>query len=415
MPGAASLNAKLMNSDLSLVATTYAGLEDLLVEELQVLGAIDISKGRRMVSFRGDKKLLYNVNYLSRFTLRLLWQVDAFSIKDQNDYYSRIRAIDWEQYLSPQSTLAIQAVTSGEILPHSRFAAQRAKDAIVDHFREKTGQRPSVDLERPDIRINVHLRNDQCHISLDSSGEPLHKRGWRAEMGIAPLSEILAAALVKLSGWKGEGEFLDPMCGSGTIAIEAAMQALQIPAGKYRRFYGFLKWNDFDRDLWQSIKEEADQRILPERDLLIRASDASWRAIEAARKNLEKAHLTQLIQLEKKPFQAVYPRKPQGVIITNPPYDERIKSKNNTELYQAFGDVLKQRYQDHSAWVFSGDLNALKRLGLKPSERHILFNGPIECRYVRYDLFLGSQEKVGETGHPGAQREKRSREEGKEH
>ena len=392
-----------MNSDLSLVATTYAGLEDLLVEELQALGAHQISKGRRMVSFRGDKSLLYKVNYNSRFTLRLLWQIDAFSIKDQNDYYSRIRAIDWGQFLSPQSTLAIQAVTSGEILPHSRFAAQRAKDAIVDHFREKTGQRPSVDLERPDIRINVHLRNNDCHISLDSSGEPLHKRGWRAEMGIAPLSEILAAALVKLSGWTGEGEFLDPMCGSGTIAIEAAMQALQIPAGKYRRFYGFQKWNDFDRDLWLSIKEEADRQILPERDLLIRASDASYKAIETAQSNIEKARLQHLIHLEKKPFQAVYPRKPSGVIITNPPYDERIKSKNNTDLYQAFGDALKQRFQDHSAWVFSGDLNALKRLGLKPSEKYILFNGPIECRYVHYNLFAGSQEKekVRASGRPG--------------
>ncbi|MBE0556716.1 MAG: methyltransferase, partial [Proteobacteria bacterium] len=251
---------------------------------------------------------------------------------------------------------------------------------------------PSVDLERPDLLINVHIRHEECHLSLDSSGESLHKRGWRKEQGEAPLSEVLAAALVSISGWTGEGEFLDPMCGSGTIPIEAAMQALQIPAVKYRRFYAFYKWRDFDRTLWNTVKDEANALIRAESDILIRGCDASWKAIKAAETNVRNAGLEETVRLDKKPFQAVFPRKPSGVIVTNPPYDERIRSHHNAQLYHDFGDVLKQRYHGYTAWVFSGDLNAIKNVGLRPMGKHVLFNGPIECRYVRFELFDGKIE-----------------------
>lgn len=380
-----------MPESFKFVATTYAGLEQMLKEELELLGGENISSGRRMVSFMGDKRLLYKVNYCSRFALRFLREIAEFSFKDKEEFYIKLKALDWTQFLSEKDTIAIQAVTSGDVLPHSKYAAQLSKDAIADFFREKTGIRPSVDLDRPDLRINVHIRNNDCHISLDSSGEPLHKRGWRKEMGEAPLSEVMSAALVKLSGWDGEGEFLDPMCGSGTIVIEAALAALRIPSGKYRKFFSFLKWRDFDGELWADVKAEANAGILERNELQIRACDASWKAVEAVKANVEGARLTDLIKIEKKPFQAVFPRKPSGVIITNPPYDERIKSRNNPELYKQFGDILKQRFQDYTPWVFSGDLNSLKSVGLKATEWHILFNGPIECRLAKFELFTDSE------------------------
>lgn len=378
--------------DLKLVATTYAGIEHLLAEELLALGAKDVSTGRRMVSFKGDKALLYRANYSCRFALRMLMEIKEFSFGTQDEYYQAVRDMPWESYLGPANSLAVQAVTSGELLPHSRYAAQLTKDAIVDRFTERMDARPTVDLERPDLWINVHIRNQDCHISLDSSGESLHKRGWRKEQGEAPLSEVMAAALVRISGWSGEGEFLDPMCGSGTIPIEAAMQALRIPAGKFRRFYGFYKWRDFDRELWQQVKADADAKTVKESDILIRGCDASWKAVKAAETNVQNAGLEERVRIEKKPFQAVFPRKPSGVIVTNPPYDERIRSRHNQQLYHDFGDVLKQRYRGYTAWVFSGDLLAIKNVGLKPMGKYVLFNGPIECRYVRFDLFEGKLE-----------------------
>ena len=376
----------------NMVATTYAGLEALLAAELKSLGADAVEIGRRMVSFRGDKALMYKANYCSRFALRILMEVHAFSIRDQEGFYSAVRAIPWENFLSTRNTLAVQAVTSGDILTHSKYAAQLTKDAVTDRFMERQQERPSVDLERPDLLINVHVRQGECHVSLDSSGESLHKRGWRKEQGEAPLSEVMAAALVALSGWTGEGEFLDPMCGSGTLPIEAAMIALNIPAGRFRRFFGFYKWKDFDRELWNGIKAEAHTQQRDGAALLIRGCDASWKAVAAAEANVRQAGLEEWVRIEKKPFQAVFPRRPSGVIVTNPPYDERIRSHDNLTLYHHFGDVLKQRFRGYTAWVFSGDLKAIKNVGLRPMGKHVLFNGPIECRYVRFELFGGALE-----------------------
>jgi len=379
---------------MNLVATTYSGLEGLLEEELASLGATGLVQGKRMVAFQGDLRLVYRVNYASRLALRVLMGLHDYTFRSRQEYYDGMRNMAWEDHFGPDQTIAVQAVTFGELMPHSKYAAQVAKDAIVDRFRERSGSRPNVDLERPDIRVHVHVGGDQCHVSLDSSGEPLYKRGWRRESGEAPLSEVMAAALVKLSGWDGEGELLDPMCGSATIPIEAALALLNIPAGFYRRFFGFYTWPSFDQSLWKQVKAEADAGML-QRTLQIRASDAAWRAADAARANVASARLEHVISVDKKPFQAIYPRKARGVLITNPPYGGRIRPRDNMALYREFGDYLKQRFTDHTAWIFSGDLQALKNIGLKPARKYVLFNGPIECRLAGFRLFEGKLEEQG--------------------
>lgn len=379
----------MTQTSMRIVATTYAGLEQSLTEELSMLGIAEPKPGRRMVAFEGDLAALYKVNYRSRLALRFLLQLKSFELNDQNDYYEGIKSIRWEDYILNSYSIAVDAVTSGQIMTHSQFAAQRAKDAIVDRLKENLGWRPSVDLNRPDIRIHVHVNHGLCHISLDSSSEPLHKRGYRKAQGEAPLSEVLAAGLIHLSGWNGEGEFLDPMCGSGTIAIEAAMLALNYPAAFFRKFFGFQRWPGFDQALWDDVKAAA---LLERRQAepFIRASDASYKAIANASLNISSAGFMDLIKLEKKPFQAIFPRKLNGTIITNPPYNERIQSSFNADLYKEFGDILKKRFKGYTAWVFSGDIQALSQLGLRSAARIPLFNGPIECRLMRFDLFEGS-------------------------
>lgn len=372
-----------------IIITTYAGLEKGLAEELQDLGTQDVLVGRRMVSIYGDMETLYRINYRSRLGLRVLRQLAVFNLTDQNSYYEALSSIPWESWIARDQSIAIDAVVSGKILTHSQFAAQRAKDAIVDRLRNLQGWRPGVDLTRPDVRIHVHVNQESCHVSLDSSSEPLHKRGYRKAQGDAPLSEVMAAGLIHLSNWSGDGEFLDPMCGSGTIAIEAAMKALNYPAAYFRRFFGFQRWPDFEQKTWDRIKEEGlESRIIA--DPFIRASDASYKAVANASLNIAQAGFSDLIKLEKKPFQAVFPRRLNGTIITNPPYNERIKSQYNIELYKSFGDILKTRFKGYTAWIFSGDMEALSRIGLRTSARIPLFNGPIECRLARFDLFQGT-------------------------
>lgn len=392
-----------MDTPFRIVATTYAGLEKALVQELAQLGIPGAQAGRRMVAFDGDKRSLYLCNYRSRLALRFLKQLGTFTLNDQNDYYEAIKSLPWEDFILREQRIAIDAVVSGTLMTHSQFAAQRAKDSIVDRLKENFGWRPSVDLIRPDIRIHIHVNKNLCHVSLDSSGESLHKRGYRKVQGEAPLSEVMAAGIIHLSGWNGEGEFLDPMCGSGTIPIEAAMTALNIPAAFFRKSFSFLRWPDYDKKLWDAVKAEASAER-KQAEPFIRASDASYKAIANAAANIASAGCKDIIMLEKKPFQAVFPRRLSGTIITNPPYDERIKIAQNTELYRSFGDILKKRFKGYTTWVFSGDLKALTQFGLRPSARIPLFNGPIECRLMRFDLFEGSlrDHKYGTSESPEA-------------
>jgi putative N6-adenine-specific DNA methylase len=334
---------------------------------------------------------MYRANYLCPCALRIIFPVHVFEINTQEDLYREIKEFPWEEHLDADSTLAIDAVISYTVFTNSQFVAQKTKDAIVDRFREKTGKRPSVDLDNPMLRINVHLFKNTCTISLDSSGASLHKRGYRKQTGIAPLNEVLAAGLIKLSGWDMKKPLLDPMCGSGTILIEAAMLAAKIPSGYFRNDYGFMKWKDFDSLLWEQVKSEAQGSIKHPEDLRIVGYDKSVMILKKAVENIGFAGLDQQIYLKRVAFEDSVPPSAEGVIIMNPPYDERIQLEDSVEFYKMIGNVLKRKYSGYKAWVISSDLEAIKFVGLRPSRKFKVFNGGLECRFMGFDLYEGKK------------------------
>ncbi|WP_367328675.1 class I SAM-dependent RNA methyltransferase [Lentimicrobium sp.] len=384
------MSAAFISPQISLLAKCPAGLEEVLATELNDLGASKTEILFRAVAFEGDKRLLYAANYHCRTALRILLPVSRFSILTEQDLYTRIKAIRWEDYFSVSDTFAIDSTIVSSVFTHSHFVSQRVKDAIADRFREKTGQRPSVDIENPDFRINLHMNSNEVTVSFDSSGSSLHKRGYHVSNAEAPLSEVLAAGMILLSGWDGQSNFIDPMCGSGTLLTEAAMIAMNLPAGHFRESFGFMNWKDFDKPLWDDILDEAmDQQ----RDIncMIRGSDISEKNLRSAMANLKQARLHKDVSLETIPFQEVIPPPAPGVMITNPPYGERIRVEDITALYQDLGNTLKRRFTGYQAWVISSDMRALKMIGLRPMKKHILFNGPLECRYAGFDLYDGSK------------------------
>jgi putative N6-adenine-specific DNA methylase len=384
------MSAAFISPQISLLAKCPAGLEEVLATELNDLGASKTEILFRAVAFEGDKRLLYAANYHCRTALRILLPVSRFSILTEQDLYTRIKAIRWEDYFSVSDTFAIDSTIVSSVFTHSHFVSQRVKDAIADRFREKTGQRPSVDIENPDFRINLHMNSNEVTVSFDSSGSSLHKRGYHVSNAEAPLSEVLAAGMILLSGWDGQSNFIDPMCGSGTLLTEAAMIAMNLPAGHFRESFGFMNWKDFDKPLWDDILDEAmDQQ----RDIncMIRGSDISEKNLRSAMANLKQARLHKDVSLETIPFQEVIPPPAPGVMITNPPYGERIRVEDITALYQDLGNTLKRRFTGYQVWVISSDMRALKMIGLRPMKKHILFNGPLECRYAGFDLYDGSK------------------------
>ncbi|HPF65966.1 THUMP domain-containing protein [Lentimicrobium sp.] len=384
------MSAAFISPQISLLAKCPAGLEEVLATELNDLGASKTEILFRAVAFEGDKRLLYAANYHCRTALRILLPVSRFSILTEQDLYTRIKAIRWEDYFSVSDTFAIDSTIVSSVFTHSHFVSQRVKDAIADRFREKTGQRPSVDIENPDFRINLHMNSNEVTVSFDSSGSSLHKRGYHVSNAEAPLSEVLAAGMILLSGWDGQSNFIDPMCGSGTLLTEAAMIAMNLPAGHFRESFGFMNWKDFDKALWDDILDEAmDQQ----RDIncMIKGSDISEKNLRSAMANLKQARLHKDVSLETIPFQEVIPPPAPGVMITNPPYGERIRVEDITALYQDLGNTLKRRFTGYQAWVISSDMRALKMIGLRPMKKHILFNGPLECRYAGFDLYDGSK------------------------
>lgn len=384
------MSAAFISPQISLLAKCPAGLEEVLATELNDLGASKTEILYRAVAFEGDKRLLYAANYHCRTALRILLPVSRFSILTEQDLYTRIKAIRWEDYFSVSDTFAIDSTIISSVFTHSHFVSQRVKDAIADRFREKTGQRPSVDIENPDFRINLHMNSNEVTVSFDSSGSSLHKRGYHVSNAEAPLSEVLAAGMILLSGWDGQSNFIDPMCGSGTLLTEAAMIAMNLPAGHFRESFGFMNWKDFDKALWDDILDEAmDQQ----RDIncIIKGSDISEKNLRSAMANLKQARLHKDVSLETIPFQEVIPPPAPGVMITNPPYGERIRVEDITALYQDLGNTLKRRFTGYQAWVISSDMRALKMIGLRPMKKHTLFNGPLECRYAGFDLYDGSK------------------------
>lgn len=375
------------NETFEMVAKTLYGLEEILAGELLAVGANNIEIGRRMVSFTGDKEVLYRANFCCRTALRILKPIYHFKAKDADTVYKEVKKVAWENYMSLDKTFAIDSVIYSEDFNHSKFVAYRTKDAIVDYFMEKHNKRPSVRVNNPDLYINIHISHNDCTLSIDSSGESLHKRGYRVEQTEAPLNEVLAAGMILKTGWKGESNFVDPMCGSGTLLIEAAMIALNIAPGIHRKEFAFEKWIDFDQELFDRIyNDESNER---EFTFKCYGSDINPAAIEIAQKNIRSAGLAKYIDLKVLPFQQ-YSEAPQpGIMVTNPPYGERISTRDLLGLYNMIGERIKHVFTGYNVWILSYKDECFDKIGLRPSERMKLINGSLDCEYRRYEIFEG--------------------------
>lgn len=376
--------------EFPLIAKTMAELEDVLAEELIGLGANNVEIGTRMVSFTGDKALMYKANLHCRTALRILKPIYNFKAETANEVYEAIKELNWDEYLTLDTTFSIDAVVYSHIFTHSKFVAYKVKDAIADWFSERYDKRPSVSLTNPDVVLNIHVSHNKCTLSLDSSGESLHKRGYRIGQTEAPLSEVLAAGMILKSGWKGDTTFIDPMCGSGTILIEAAMIAMGIPPGIHRQHFAFEKWKDFDEELFSAIyNDDSGTRELKHR---IIGSDISPQAIAIAEKNIKNAGLKKQIELSVKPFQQ-YTEAPatEGVLITNPPYGERLKVDELEGLYAMIGERLKHIFLGFNAYILSYRKESFDAIGLKHTRRFFLYNGALECEMREYEIFSGKR------------------------
>ena len=376
-----------MNQEFELIAKTFQGLEEVLAQELTELGASNIEIGRRMVSFTGDKAMMYRANFCLRTAIRILKPIKHFSAKTADEVYEAVKSIEWENYLDNMSSFAVDAVVFSNEFRHSKFVAYKVKDAIVDYFREKTGNRPSVRINNPDVSFNIHVAEDLCTLSLDSSGESLHRRGYRQEQVEAPLNEVLAAGMILMTGWRGECDLIDPMCGSGTIPIEAALIARNIAPGVFRKEFGFEKWKDFDQELFDSIYNDDSQER--EFNHKIYGYDNNPKANEIATHNVKAAGVTKDVILKIQPFQQFEQPAEKSIIITNPPYGERISSGDLLDLYQMIGERLKHAFTGNDAWILSYRDECFDQIGLKPSVKIPLFNGALECQFRKYQLFDG--------------------------
>jgi putative N6-adenine-specific DNA methylase len=387
-------------------------LEPVLADELRDLGAADVEPGRGGVAFAGEKSLLYKANLWLRTAIRVLMPIIEAPVTSPDELYDLVRSVDWSEYLTPDHTLAVDCNVRDSHITHSKYAALRVKDAICDQFIERCGRRPSVDVERPMIGLNLHVFRDQAVLSLDSSGDSLHKRGYRPILTKAPLNEALAAGLVLRTGWRGDVPFVDPLCGSGTLPIEAAWNALRRPPGLTRRHFGFMGWMDFDVELWTALRDAARNGVRKQLPAPILGSDHRRDAIAFAVKNARAAGVGHLLRFEVRDVRdfrpppsplplspegrgdAMEPLSPEGrgggvrgVILCNPPYGERIgEEKELINLYRALGDVLRQRCHGWTAWVFSGNASLVRQLGMKPAEEIPLFNGKIPCRLLKFEM-----------------------------
>mgnify|MGYP006282051423 FL=1 len=371
------------------VATTLKGLEDVLETEIRELGGEDIRKLRRAVSFTGGLSLIYKMNFALRTALRVLYQIRSVKLKKDTDLYRNIFRIEWENYIAENKTIAVKAVVNSTMYNNSHYVALRVKDAIVDRMREKTGKRPDVDVKNPDIPIHVHIDKDILNISLDSSGEPLYKRGYRIRSLEAPLNEVLAAGMILMTGWKGNTNFIDPMCGSGTIPVEAAMIAKGIPPGIFRKSYSFQNWVDYDEELYSRLIESL--MVSKTFEHKIYASDISAKAVNVTRKNIEAALLEDIIDVSVQDFFDRKPHNDEGLLIMNPPYGERIKQDRINIFYGKIGNHLKTHYAGFNAWLLSSNFEAIKKIGLKPSKKKDLVNGNLDCKFIKYELFKGKR------------------------
>lgn len=388
----------------NLVAKTLYGLEEVLARELEMIGAQEIKPLNRAVMYRGDLEVMYKSNLLLRTAQKILRPIRTFEVQNENQLYKKLQQINWPGFFHVDQTFAVDGTTQGNIFTHSKYVALRTKDAIVDQFRDRLGKRPSVDIDHPDIRINIHISDMRCTVSMDSSGVQLGRRGYRAMQVEAPISETLAAGIILLSGWKGQKPFLDPMCGSGTFPIEAAMIAANIPPGRMHEF-AFENWKDYDDKLWKRIQKEVDSYIKPI-DVDIRGMDMDADAVKIASQNAKYAGVDKWVRFGVNNFLENTPEMKPGTIIVNPPYGERLKEKDEiVPFYQEIGTRLKHHYNGWEAWIVSGNVEALKFIGLRPAKKVKLYNGPLESRLDKYELYRGSKKDGGK---PGGHRNERS-------
>lgn len=373
-----------------MVAKTFFGFEEILARELQILGAHDVRQGTRVVSFKGDKGFMYKANLALRTALKILKPIHEFRATNDDALYRGIQGVEWTKYLTSHQTFVIDATIHSDHFKHSHFVAQKAKDAIVDQFRQMTGQRPSIDKDFPDLRINVHIDREQVTVSLDSSGASLHHRGYRTATNIAPINEVLAAGMLLLSGWSGQSDFLDPMCGSGTILAEAAMIACNIPANINRKEFAFEKWNDWDNDLFDTIVESLLNKVR-EFHYSIVGYDKAPSAVMKAKDNIKNANLDDYVKIyERNFFDTEKSTRDPLHMVFNPPYGERLDIQLE-RFYRDLGDTLKQKYPGTEAWFITANVDALKYVGLKPSRKIKLFNGSLETRFVKFEMYEGSK------------------------
>lgn len=369
-------------------ATVAKGLESLAAQELLDLGAKSVEPGFCGVVFEGDRNLLYRVNLWARLPFRILMRLDDFPCQDSQDLYRGIQRLPWQVYLTPDYTLAVDATGKTQQLNHSHFTALQVKNAIVDQQRQQYGERSHIDTQTPDVRINVHLNCDRCIVSLDSSGSSLHRRGYRPAVGTAPLKESLAAALIHLSGWQPNLAFVDPLCGSGTLPLEACLQGLNIAPGLFRQQFGFETWPDFDVHLWQTLQTQAEDKQLTQLPMPIWGSDRDPEVIEQARLNAYKSGVENFIWFESIELQDIEPPTDSGILICNPPYGERLGNAQELgSFYRLLGQVLKQRFKGWTVFVLSGNKALSQSIGLKSSQRTPVNNGSIPCQLMKYELY----------------------------
>lgn len=379
----------------TLIAKTLLGLEEVLADEIRDLGGQEIKVLNRAVSFRGDTELLYRCNLYLRTALKVLLHLEDFRVRGERDLYNGVKRMDWSALLDKNGTLAVEAVGKAPGLIHTHYNALRVKDAIVDYFRDKTGVRPSVDTQDPDLRIHLHLFGDQASVSLDSSGEVLSHRGYQVRGHKAPINEALAAGMILLSGWDKKTPFLDPMCGSGTIPLEAASMAMGIPANLHRNKFSFMNWRSFDSSIWQQLRREARSKK-PLDAPAIYGSDVSSQAVAQAKEHLRNSNLPpQAVRFEVGDFtERSVPELPLFLLM-NPPYGERIGPEQLTDLYKTVGDTLKQNYSGSEAWIISSSVKALKQIGLRASKKIRLLNGALECSFRQFELYQGTKKVKG--------------------
>lgn len=373
--------------EFELIAKTFMGLEPVLAQELTQLGANNVQTGRRMVSFTGNQEMMYRANFQLHTAIRILKPIKHFKARSAEEVYDEIKTVDWSRYIEKGKTFSVDSVVYSEEFRNSRFVTYKVKDAIVDQFREKTGARPNISVSNPDIRLHIHIAEDDATLSLDSSGESLHRRGYRQESVEAPLNEVLAAGMIMMTGWKGETDFIDPMCGSGTLLIEAAMIARNMSPGIFRKEFAFEKWPDFNQELFDRIYNDDSQER--EFEHHIYGYDIDMKAVNTARLNAKAAGFTKDITIEQADFKNFTQPSQPSIIITNPPYGERISTPNLLGTYKMIGERLKHEFMGNDAWILSYREECFEQIGLKPSIKIPVFNGSLECEFRKYALFGG--------------------------